>query len=194
MASTLTKLSLLLVLVVMAEASIYRTTITTAEYESQSRRCRGQFSVKPLLVCSTKEECCKVLRNVDENCRCEALRGAGRELIEKKRVEEELMRRVVETFLDECDLEPYYYGYDNYHNRYHRIYRTVKSTDKGAGQRQIDMAMNQRTGIAELENGLSCEKPEENSVLSHESIITTHISNVCYVYLHLLHSTISRCK
>lgn len=108
MASTLTKLSLLLVLVVMAEASIYRTIITTTEYESQSHRCRGQLSVKPLLECSSKEGCCKILRNVDENCRCEALTEAGRELIKRKRVEEELMRRVVETFLDECDLEPYY--------------------------------------------------------------------------------------
>ncbi|RWR77269.1 putative transcription factor KAN4 isoform X1 [Cinnamomum micranthum f. kanehirae] len=44
-----------------------------------------------------------------------------------------------------------------------QMYRTVKSTDKGAGQRQTDMAMNQRTGIAELENVLSCEKPEKSS-------------------------------
>ncbi|XP_008792614.2 probable transcription factor KAN4 [Phoenix dactylifera] len=40
-----------------------------------------------------------------------------------------------------------------------QMYRTVKSTDRGAGQGQTDMGMNQRTGgMGEVEGGLSCDK------------------------------------
>ncbi|KAF9608865.1 hypothetical protein IFM89_011903, partial [Coptis chinensis] len=45
-----------------------------------------------------------------------------------------------------------------------QMYRTVKSTDKGAaGQGQTDMGLNQMTGIVEVETGgLSCDKSEIN--------------------------------
>ncbi|XP_077233560.1 homeodomain-like superfamily protein [Tasmannia lanceolata] len=43
-----------------------------------------------------------------------------------------------------------------------QMYRTVKSTDKGTGQGQSDMGLNQSTEIAEEEGILSCEKAEIN--------------------------------
>ncbi|XP_008813185.1 probable transcription factor KAN4 [Phoenix dactylifera] len=40
-----------------------------------------------------------------------------------------------------------------------QMYRTVKSTDRGAGRGQTDMGMNQRTGgMGEVEGGLSCDR------------------------------------
>ncbi|CBI19594.3 unnamed protein product, partial [Vitis vinifera] len=42
-----------------------------------------------------------------------------------------------------------------------QMYRTVKSTDKGTGQGQTDMGLNQRTGIGQVElGGLSCDKAD----------------------------------
>ncbi|KAK6939537.1 SANT/Myb domain [Dillenia turbinata] len=41
-----------------------------------------------------------------------------------------------------------------------QMYRTVKSTDKGTGQVQTDMVLNQRTSIVEVEGRLSCDKVE----------------------------------
>ncbi|XP_058081556.1 probable transcription factor KAN4 [Magnolia sinica] len=41
-----------------------------------------------------------------------------------------------------------------------QMYRTVKSTDKGAGQGQVDVGLNQRTGIVEMEGGLSGDNAE----------------------------------
>ncbi|ESR48129.1 putative transcription factor KAN4 [Citrus sinensis] len=46
-----------------------------------------------------------------------------------------------------------------------QMYRTVKSTDKGSGQGQTDMGLNQRTGVVDLEGGLSCAKSDTNSSL-----------------------------
>lgn len=46
-----------------------------------------------------------------------------------------------------------------------QMYRTVKSTDKGSGQGQTDMVLNQRTGVVDLERGLSCAKSDANSSL-----------------------------
>uniref|UniRef100_A0A5B6Z5G4 Putative transcription factor KAN4 isoform X2 n=1 Tax=Davidia involucrata TaxID=16924 RepID=A0A5B6Z5G4_DAVIN len=43
-----------------------------------------------------------------------------------------------------------------------QMYRTVKSTDKGTGQGQTDKGLNQRTGMVEVEAGLSCEKADTN--------------------------------
>ncbi|XP_042493989.1 probable transcription factor KAN4 [Macadamia integrifolia] len=46
-----------------------------------------------------------------------------------------------------------------------QMYRTVKSTDKGAGQGQTEMGLNQRTGMIEMEHdhgGLSSEKTAPN--------------------------------
>ncbi|XP_058069221.1 probable transcription factor KAN4 [Magnolia sinica] len=47
-----------------------------------------------------------------------------------------------------------------------QMYRTVKSTDKGAGQGQTDMGLNTRTGIAPMEGGLPCENVENNHLSS----------------------------
>lgn len=46
-----------------------------------------------------------------------------------------------------------------------QMYRTVKSTDKGSGQGQTDMRLNQRTVVVDLERGLSCAKSDNNSSL-----------------------------
>ncbi|CAL5332327.1 unnamed protein product [Camellia sinensis] len=43
-----------------------------------------------------------------------------------------------------------------------RMYRTVKSTDKGTGEGQTDIGLHQRTGVVEVDAGLSCEKAEPN--------------------------------
>ncbi|PIA52412.1 hypothetical protein AQUCO_01000347v1 [Aquilegia coerulea] len=43
-----------------------------------------------------------------------------------------------------------------------QMYRTVKSTDKGPGQGQTEMGLNQRTDVLEVEGGLSCEKADIN--------------------------------
>ncbi|XVF74134.1 hypothetical protein PTKIN_Ptkin13bG0035800 [Pterospermum kingtungense] len=47
-----------------------------------------------------------------------------------------------------------------------QMYRTVKSTDKGSGQGQTDMTLNQRTGIVDLEGRLSSVKADTNSSYS----------------------------
>ncbi|KAA8537689.1 hypothetical protein F0562_027321 [Nyssa sinensis] len=50
-----------------------------------------------------------------------------------------------------------------------QMYRTVKSTDKGTGhegQTDKDLNQSQRTGIVEVETGLSCEKAETNASYS----------------------------
>ncbi|KAK2969398.1 hypothetical protein RJ640_020341 [Escallonia rubra] len=41
-----------------------------------------------------------------------------------------------------------------------QMYRTVKSTDKGTGEGQTDMGLNQRMGIVEAEARLSCDKAD----------------------------------
>ncbi|XWS24302.1 hypothetical protein CRYUN_Cryun28dG0089400 [Craigia yunnanensis] len=43
-----------------------------------------------------------------------------------------------------------------------QMYRTVKSTDKGSGQGQADMSLNQRTGIVDLDGRLSSGKADTN--------------------------------
>ncbi|XWS21119.1 hypothetical protein CRYUN_Cryun30bG0028100 [Craigia yunnanensis] len=43
-----------------------------------------------------------------------------------------------------------------------QMYRTVKSTDKGSGQGQTDMSLNQRAGIVDLDGRLSCGKADTN--------------------------------
>ncbi|XP_010255047.1 PREDICTED: probable transcription factor KAN4 isoform X2 [Nelumbo nucifera] len=44
-----------------------------------------------------------------------------------------------------------------------QMYRTVKSTDKGAGQGQTELGLNQRSGVIEVDAGLSsCEKTDPN--------------------------------
>ncbi|GMP44091.1 hypothetical protein CsSME_00013189 [Camellia sinensis var. sinensis] len=43
-----------------------------------------------------------------------------------------------------------------------QMYRTVKSTDKGTGEGQTDIGLHQRTGVVEVDAGLSCEKAEPN--------------------------------
>ncbi|XP_007017401.2 PREDICTED: probable transcription factor KAN4 [Theobroma cacao] len=43
-----------------------------------------------------------------------------------------------------------------------QMYRTVKSTDKGSGQGQTEMSLNQRTGIVDLDGRLSCGKADTN--------------------------------
>ncbi|OMO74938.1 hypothetical protein COLO4_26414 [Corchorus olitorius] len=43
-----------------------------------------------------------------------------------------------------------------------QMYRTVKSTDKGSGQGQTDMSLNQRTGIVDLDGRLSSGKADSN--------------------------------
>ncbi|XP_022772172.1 probable transcription factor KAN4 [Durio zibethinus] len=45
-----------------------------------------------------------------------------------------------------------------------QMYRTVKSTDKGSGQGQTDMSLNQRTGIVDLDGRLSSLKPSPTSL------------------------------
>lgn len=108
MPSTLTKLSFLLVLVAMAEASsIYWTTITTAEYEQQSSRCQ-EVSIEPLKQCSSLENCCSELRNIDEECRCKALMQIARELSEKEGIDEEFARKAMGSVLGFCEIKPYY--------------------------------------------------------------------------------------
>ncbi|KAJ4701840.1 putative Homeodomain-like superfamily protein [Melia azedarach] len=47
-----------------------------------------------------------------------------------------------------------------------QMYRTVKSTDKGSGQGQTDMGLNQRTGVVDLEGGLSCGKADTSPSLN----------------------------
>ncbi|XVE55969.1 hypothetical protein DITRI_Ditri03aG0199900 [Diplodiscus trichospermus] len=44
-----------------------------------------------------------------------------------------------------------------------QMYRTVKSTDKGSGQGQTDMGLNQRTGILDLDGRLSSGKADTNN-------------------------------
>ncbi|XVF63955.1 hypothetical protein PTKIN_Ptkin09bG0128300 [Pterospermum kingtungense] len=43
-----------------------------------------------------------------------------------------------------------------------QMYRTVKSTDKGSGQGQTGMSLNQRTGTVDLDGRLSCGKADTN--------------------------------
>ncbi|XXG75612.1 hypothetical protein AAC387_Pa08g0149 [Persea americana] len=75
------KVTVLLVLVTMAEASIYRTITTTinGEDESQSRRCSVDSSVEEFKRClaTGKEGCCKVLLKVVRECICEIEAWAG---------------------------------------------------------------------------------------------------------------------
>ncbi|KAK9271441.1 hypothetical protein L1049_027032 [Liquidambar formosana] len=48
-----------------------------------------------------------------------------------------------------------------------QMYRTVKSTDKGTGQGQTDIGLNQRTGIVEVEGGLtSCQEADASTCYS----------------------------
>ncbi|PPD71088.1 hypothetical protein GOBAR_DD32031 [Gossypium barbadense] len=46
------------------------------------------------------------------------------------------------------------------------MYRTVKSTDKGSGQGQTDMSLNQRVGIFDLDGRLSSPKADRNASYS----------------------------
>ncbi|PPS02182.1 hypothetical protein GOBAR_AA18477 [Gossypium barbadense] len=46
------------------------------------------------------------------------------------------------------------------------MYRTVKSTDKGSGQGQTDMSLNQRVGIVDLDGRLSSPKADPNASYS----------------------------
>ncbi|KAB2030104.1 hypothetical protein ERO13_D05G201500v2 [Gossypium hirsutum] len=47
-----------------------------------------------------------------------------------------------------------------------QMYRTVKSTDKGSGQGQTDMSLNQRVGIFDLDGRLSSPKADRNASYS----------------------------
>ncbi|TYJ35077.1 hypothetical protein E1A91_A05G212300v1 [Gossypium mustelinum] len=47
-----------------------------------------------------------------------------------------------------------------------QMYRTVKSTDKGSGQGQTDMSLNQRVGIVDLDGRLSSPKADPNASYS----------------------------
>ncbi|TYI82311.1 hypothetical protein E1A91_D05G213600v1 [Gossypium mustelinum] len=47
-----------------------------------------------------------------------------------------------------------------------QMYRTVKSTDKGSGQGQTDMSLNQRVGIVDLDGRLSSPKADRNASYS----------------------------
>lgn len=72
-----------LVLVTMAEASIYRTIITTinanGEDESQSRRCSVDYSIEEFKCClaTGKEGCCKVLLKMVRECIFKIVAWAG---------------------------------------------------------------------------------------------------------------------
>ncbi|XP_077252714.1 2S seed storage albumin protein-like [Tasmannia lanceolata] len=129
--STLTVLALLLVVfVALAESSIYRTTITTSEItdenESQSERCRREVSMEQMRECrqylqsgrrqvlrggvinqQVPQMCCERLRQVREDCRCEAVKQMAEEQMGELRGEEmqEMIRRA-ENLPDMCGMRP----------------------------------------------------------------------------------------
>ncbi|XP_058072669.1 2S seed storage albumin protein-like [Magnolia sinica] len=141
MASPITKfvaLATLLVLVSMAHAAIYRTTITETvineESQSQQQRCQQEVQRKPLDSCRTylqygqggrllmvgtarnqgqvPQECCQQMRNVREECRCEALRQMVREQQQQpgqgefQGEEQEEIQQRAENIPDQCKLRP----------------------------------------------------------------------------------------
>ncbi|KAJ9186674.1 hypothetical protein P3X46_002220 [Hevea brasiliensis] len=59
-----------------------------------------------------------------------------------------------------------------------QMYRTVKGTDKGSGQGQIDMGLKQRAGIVDVDAGLSSGKAETNPCCSYNPPPTSPLPTI----------------
>ncbi|KAB2076086.1 hypothetical protein ERO13_A06G014900v2 [Gossypium hirsutum] len=59
-----------------------------------------------------------------------------------------------------------------------QMYRTVKSTDKGSGQMQTDMSLNQRSGIVDLDGRLISPQPTPQRTQSGSWLPSLEVNNL----------------
>ncbi|OVA10921.1 Bifunctional inhibitor/plant lipid transfer protein/seed storage helical domain [Macleaya cordata] len=110
--------ALLVALLAVAEASIYRTTITTTEIENdstQSEKCRREMQGMQMNECEryleqsrrgliminptrqVPEECCREMREVSEECRCEAVKQMMHHMQQGGEYKGQEMREMMQT-------------------------------------------------------------------------------------------------
>uniref|UniRef100_A0A5B7BE13 Putative Protease inhibitor/seed storage/LTP family n=1 Tax=Davidia involucrata TaxID=16924 RepID=A0A5B7BE13_DAVIN len=123
------------VLLAFATASIYRTTITTVEIDeenpSQAQRCRQQIQRQRLNECQEYlsqsirsimlptemgrsrgqqlQECCQQLEEVEEQCRCEAVRRAVQQQQQQEELQGQQRREMLQSaqhLTSSCRLQP----------------------------------------------------------------------------------------
>ncbi|KAK3021276.1 hypothetical protein RJ639_047267 [Escallonia herrerae] len=127
----------LVALLALAEASTITTTITTATIEEENpsgsrQRCQEQIQRQQLRSCQrylmqgrpydelgmrmvvnpqqqSLRQCCQQLENVDEQCRCEAIRQVVRQQQQGKEMQGERMQEMVrkaQYLPQQCNMEP----------------------------------------------------------------------------------------
>ncbi|XP_044464497.1 2S albumin seed storage protein-like [Mangifera indica] len=128
----MTKLPLLLsafaVLLLLANASIYRTTVEVEESSSRGQSCQRQFEEQDRFrYCqrfvqqeilgngrrNQKQEnfkqCCKELQEVDRRCRCQGLEQMVRQQLQQEQLREEEVKELYETASElprMCNISP----------------------------------------------------------------------------------------
>ncbi|KAJ6332812.1 hypothetical protein OIU77_008794 [Salix suchowensis] len=83
-----------LLLALVANASSYRTTITTVEFDDQPRLAlRGIHGSRGDQ--GRVQQCCEQIRQVDRQCQCDALRSMIKEQTRQQRPEQEEMQEAM---------------------------------------------------------------------------------------------------